>query len=195
MHDKISGKPMRAMIVVPQGGQGRETPPDDCARFVRSWSVQSKSGKRDKWLLLIGIFKVVKAVLLLALAVNAIRLIFGDAAEQLEHWIRRLNVDLKNPLLEAFPAKIEAMTPRKLSLVGAGAFVYSALFFTEGLGLLLQKRWAEYFTIIITASFLPFEIYELVAKGFSAFKVVLLIANAGIVVYLIWHLKHERRRR
>jgi uncharacterized membrane protein (DUF2068 family) len=157
--------------------------------------VPIKSGKRDKWLLLIAILKLVKAVLLLALAIGAIRLIFGDTAEDLERWIRRLNVDIKNPVLEAFPAKIDAMTPRKLSLVSAGAFVYSALFFTEGIGLLLQKRWAEYFTVIITASFLPFEIYELVTKGFSVFKLVLLLANIAIVIYLIWRLKHDRKKK
>jgi uncharacterized membrane protein (DUF2068 family) len=157
--------------------------------------VQNKAGKRDKWLLVIAIFRLIKAVLLLALAIGAIRLIFGDAAEELERWIRRVNVDINNPVLQAFPAKIDAMTPRKLSLVSAGAFVYSALFFTEGTGLLLQKRWAEYFTSIITASFIPFEIYELVVKGFSAFKIVLLLANIAIVIYLVWRLKHERKKR
>jgi uncharacterized membrane protein (DUF2068 family) len=156
--------------------------------------VPINSGKRDKWLLLIAILKLIKAVLLLALAIGAIQLIFGDVAEDLERWIRRLNVDVKNPLLQAFPDKIDAMTPRKLSLVSAGSFVYSALFFTEGIGLLLQKRWAEYFTVIITASFLPFEIYELAVKGFSVFKLLLLLANIAIVIYLIWKLKHERRK-
>lgn len=154
-----------------------------------------KSNKRDKWLLLIAIFKLIKAALLLVLAIGAIRLIFGDSAEQLEHWIRRLNTDIKNPVLEAFPAKIDAMTPGKLSLASAGAFIYSALFFVEGVGLLLQKRWAEYFTTIITASFLPFEIYELVAKGFSPFKLVLLLGNIAILIYLIWRLKHERKKK
>ncbi|HWD91890.1 MAG TPA: DUF2127 domain-containing protein [Verrucomicrobiae bacterium] len=157
--------------------------------------MKSNAGKRDKWLLLIALFKLLKAVLLLALAVGAIRLIFGDAAENLERWIRRVNVDIKNPVLEAFPSKLDAMTPGKLSLVSAGMFVYSALFFTEGIGLLMQKRWAEYFTTIITASFLPFEIYELAAKGFSPMKLVLLLANIAIVIYLIWRLKHERRKK
>lgn len=160
---------------------------------MRNWPVQNKAGKRDKWLLVIAIFRLIKAVLLLALAIGAIRLIFGDAAEDLERWVRRLNVDIKNPFLQAFPDKLDSMTPRKLSLVSAGAFIYSALFFTEGIGLLLQKRWAEYFTSIITASFIPFEIYELVVKGFSAFKLVLLLANIAIVVYLIWHLRHRHK--
>ena len=38
-------------------------------------------------------------------------------------------------------------------------------FFDEGVSLLLRKRWAEYFTVIVTASFIPLEIYELVKKS------------------------------
>jgi uncharacterized membrane protein (DUF2068 family) len=156
--------------------------------------VQTNSGKRDKWLLAIGIFKVVKAVLLLALGIGAIRLIFGDAAQDLEQWVRRLNVDVKNPLLEAFPSKLDAMTPGKFSLVSAGAFIYAALFFTEGIGLLKQTRWGEYVTVIITASFLPFEIYELAAKGFNPFKLVLLLVNVAVLIYLIWRLICDRKK-
>lgn len=151
--------------------------------------------KRDKWLVLIGVFKVFKAVLLVALAVGAIKLLDGSLADTLERWIRRLNTDAKNPLLDALLSKLQSVSPRKLSFLCAGAFVYAGLFSTEGIGLLLQKRWAEYFTIIITGSFLPFEIYELVAKEFNAFKLGLLLGNVAVVIYLIWHLKHRKKKR
>jgi uncharacterized membrane protein (DUF2068 family) len=55
---------------------------------------------------------------------------------------------------------------------------------------LLMKRWAEIFTIIITGSFIPLEIYHLVTH-FSAMKIVVIIVNAAIVAYLIWRLKKE----
>ena len=144
-------------------------------------------------MLLIGIVKVVKAALLIALGVGVIRLLHGDLAEKIEQWVRWLNLDARNPFFETFPAKIESMTPRKISLLSAGAFVYAGLFLTEGTGLLLRKRWGEYLTIIITSSFLPFEIYEMIAKEFSPFKLVLLIANIAVVIYLVWHVRHEKR--
>jgi len=56
--------------------------------------------------------------------------------------------------------------------------------FTEGIGLLLRRRWAEYFTIIMTALFLPLEIYEIVEKV-TLTRVVVLIINAAIVWYLV----------
>jgi hypothetical protein len=34
-----------------------------------------------------------------------------------------------------------------------------------------------------------------VAKEFGPFKLVLLIANAAILIYLIWKLRHEGKKR
>jgi uncharacterized membrane protein (DUF2068 family) len=159
---------------------------------MRDWAVAKKNGKRDTWLVLIGVVKVLKAILLIALGIGAIHLLHGNIAEQVERWSQRLNLDARNPWFQTFPAKVESMSPHKISLVCAGAFVYAGLFLTEGTGLLMRKRWGEIVTIIITSSFLPFEIYELVAKEFSVFKLLVLIGNVAVVVYLIWRLRHER---
>jgi len=56
---------------------------------------------------------------------------------------------------------------------------------TEGTGLSLRKRWAEYLTIVSTGLLIPVEIYEL-WKTPSILKGVLLFANIAIVVFLIW---------
>jgi len=156
--------------------------------------VQRRNWKKDKWVLLIGIAKVFKAVLMIALGIGAVRLLQGGIGEEVERWSRRLNVDTWNPWFQAFPAKLESVSPHKMSLLCAGAFIYAGLFLTEGTGLLLRKRWGEWVTIFITGSFLPFEMYELIAKKFSIFKVLLLIGNAAVVVYLIWRLRHEKKR-
>ena len=70
---------------------------------MRIWSVQKKNWKHDKWLLLIGIAKVFKAALLIALGIGAVRLIHGGIGEEVEHWSRRLNVDAWNPWFQTFP--------------------------------------------------------------------------------------------
>jgi uncharacterized membrane protein (DUF2068 family) len=157
--------------------------------------VKGKNWRRDKWLLLIGIAKVFKAVLLIAVGIGAVRLLDGDIGENVERWSRRLNVDTWNPWFQTFPAKVQSVSPHKLSLMCAGAFVYAGLFLTEGTGLLLRKRWGEWVTVFITGSFLPFEVYEIVVKEFSVFKILLLIGNAAVVVYLIWRLRHEKKKK
>jgi uncharacterized membrane protein (DUF2068 family) len=71
----------------------------------------------------------------------------------------------------------------RLAALGIGA--YAALEGLEAFGLWWQKRWAEYLTLIATALFLPLEVYEL-AHTVSPFKIVALIVNTAIVVYLLF---------
>jgi uncharacterized membrane protein (DUF2068 family) len=72
----------------------------------------------------------------------------------------------------------------KLRLAGLGIAAYAALEGAEAVGLWLQKRWAEYLTFIATTLLLPLEIYEL-TKTVSPFKVIALIVNIAIVIYLL----------
>ena len=51
-------------------------------------------------------------------------------------------------------------------------------------GLWLNKRWAEYLTFIATTALVPFEVYEL-TNSVSAFKLVALIINLAVVIYLL----------
>ena len=68
----------------------------------------------------------------------------------------------------------------------AGVFaLYALVEGVEAVGLWWQKRWAEYLTLIATALFIPLEVYEIVHKG-SPLKVIALIVNVAIVVYLLF---------
>ena len=58
------------------------------------------------------------------------------------------------------------------------------MFATEGWFLHRRKHWAEWFTVGVTVSFIPFEVYELV-EGPSIGKAVMLAANVAIVIYLL----------
>jgi uncharacterized membrane protein (DUF2068 family) len=80
---------------------------------------------------------------------------------------------------------------RKLKALSIGTFFYSGLFLTEGVGLALRKRWAEYLTIISTASLLPLEVYE-IEKHVSAARIVVLLANIAIVAYLVIEVRRTR---
>ena len=56
---------------------------------------------------------------------------------------------------------------------------------------MLEKVWAEYFTAIITASFLPLEIFELMHRV-TWFRIGLLIVNLAVLAYLVSHLIRRR---
>jgi uncharacterized membrane protein (DUF2068 family) len=71
-------------------------------------------------------------------------------------------------------------------VVVAGALAaYGVIELVEGVGLWLLKRWAEYFTVVATAAFLPLEIYELTERV-TWLRVGALIINVAAVVYLLF---------
>jgi uncharacterized membrane protein (DUF2068 family) len=53
------------------------------------------------------------------------------------------------------------------------------------------KLWAEYLTIIATASFIPVEVYEIISR-ISAPKLVTLVLNIVIVVHLVAQVRRRR---
>ena len=81
--------------------------------------------------------------------------------------------------------KLFSLRSSTLHWVGAGVLGYAALEGLEAIGLWFQKRWAEYLTFIATSLFLPLEVYE-IAHHATAFKVIALIVNVAVVVYLLY---------
>jgi uncharacterized membrane protein (DUF2068 family) len=71
-----------------------------------------------------------------------------------------------------------------LHLLGAVLLVYGAVEGVEAVGLWYQRRWAEYLTFLVTASLLPLEIYE-IANRTTVFKVIALVINVAVVIYLL----------
>ena len=51
-------------------------------------------------------------------------------------------------------------------------------------GLWFSKRWAEYLTLVATVLLIPIEVYEL-SLSVSVFKVLTLVINVAIAVYLL----------
>lgn len=133
---------------------------------------------------LIGVFKLFKALLLIAAGIGAIKLMHKDLASTAMHWVQVLRVDPDNRYVHGILARIFRVTPKQLKELSVGTFVYAGVFLTEGLGLLLRKHWAEYFTIISTGLFIPLEMYE-VARHFTVIKLAVTVVNVLIVWYLV----------
>lgn len=143
--------------------------------------------------LLIALFKLTKGILLLIVGIGALRLLHRNVADTVGHWVDILRVDPDNRYIHRLLSHVLAVTPGQLKAASVGTFIYAGLLLTEGTGLLLRKRWAEYFTIITTAGLIPLEIYELIHK-MTAAKIVILLVNVAIVAYLIAHVRQPRRR-
>jgi uncharacterized membrane protein (DUF2068 family) len=140
---------------------------------------------------LIALFKLLKGVLLIALGVAALKLLHADLASLVEGWARMLGVDQNSRFVGRALSTAAALTPNRVRDLILGSFLYGGLFLTEGVGLWLLKRWAMWFTVSITSSFLPLEVYELVRHP-SAGKVVVLAINLVLAGYLIRRIRDGR---
>jgi uncharacterized membrane protein (DUF2068 family) len=139
---------------------------------------------------LIAFFKLLKAALLIAAGMGALHLLHKDVAKEFDHLVARLGLDPGNRYVERALQKAADLTPNKIKSFGAVSFIYAGLFLTEGIGLWLVKRWAEWFSVIITTSLVPVEIYE-IHRHPSAIKCLVLIVNIAVVGYLLYRIRHE----
>ena len=166
-------------------------PPTSDNRMTHS-DIPNARPRPSPLLPVIGVFKLAKAAILFA-AAYAFRFLRHSPIEQtLIAWADAIHVDPEGRRMRLLIDKFVGASPIHLHLVGIGLFVYGCLFTTEGVGLLLRKRWGEYVTVAITSLLLPLEVYELLRPEHRAVKVLVLVANLAILAYLIWNLYRTR---
>jgi uncharacterized membrane protein (DUF2068 family) len=151
-----------------------------------------KADHSSSVLIVIAIFKLLKATLLIAVALGIHHLLHHDADDILKHWVHAVRIDPENKYIHAGISKVTGLNERTLRDISFGTFAYGTLFLIEGTGLLLRKRWAEYLTVISTTGLLPLEVYELFHRPRPA-KVIVLVANVLIVIYLVFQLYRTRK--
>ncbi len=76
------------------------------------------------------------------------------------------------------------LDPRTLTWLAAGAAVYTLIEFVEGIGLWQGKRWGEYFAMVVTSIFIPYEVYDLITKV-TVLRLAAFAINVALVLYLV----------
>ena len=154
--------------------------------------------RHDRWIVLIGAFKLAQALLFVLLGIGAIRLLHSDLVDVAEHFIYQLRfINPEGRLVNLFLVKVAMIDPHRLRQISAAIFVIAAMDALEGMGLVLEQAWAEFVTLILTASLLPLELWELVRKV-TWMKAGLIVINLAVVVYLLMYVRMrmiERRAR
>jgi len=146
----------------------------------------------NTFLVLIAAYKLVQALLFAALGVGALRLLHKDVGDEIATLIDHLRFNPESRFVNFILEKAELFNDPLLRRIGAAAFSYAALSLAEGIGLYLEKVWAEYLTLVITGSFLPWEIFEVFRKV-TAIRISLLTINLFVFIYL-FKLVSERAR-
>jgi uncharacterized membrane protein (DUF2068 family) len=149
---------------------------------------------RDK--IVLRLIAINRALHFIGLALLAIAiLLFSANRADLRDTVLRVTADITGESANGGAVARHGITHRldqlfslrssKLHLFAAIAIVYSLIEGIEAVGLWLGKRWAEYLTLIVTASLLPVEVYEL-AHHATPFKIVAFIFNLAVVVYRLY---------
>jgi uncharacterized membrane protein (DUF2068 family) len=155
-------------------------------------ALRSAGRRHDRGLLAIGAFKLVEAVFFLLVGVGAFHLIHQDLGDATLRLAARMRIDPDGRLVSWVLDHLDAITAHRLRQIGVATFFYAGLRVTEGVGLLKEKLWAEYLTVAMTGSFLPWELYEIVRRP-DWIRFCLLAANLTVLGYLVWRMRTDRR--
>jgi uncharacterized membrane protein (DUF2068 family) len=146
----------------------------------------SQSGRHphNRWLLLIALDKFLHAALFIVIGLGAHRLLHKDIADQIELLSRHLHFDPESRLINFILEKASLLNDPALRRIGFVAFAYAGISLAEGIGLYLEKAWGEFLTLAITASFLPWEMFE-IFRRVTWIRVGLLTINLLVFAYLL----------
>jgi uncharacterized membrane protein (DUF2068 family) len=140
----------------------------------------------------IALYKLVKVLLLLAVAYGELRLRDASIAAKLLSWAQARPYGLEHRVVTQLLEWFSGLSVSRANGLRIVTLAYAAVFAVEGVGLWMQKRWAEWLTTIITASLIPLEAWEIYLRP-TIGKVLILLANAAIVAYLVWHVRTKNR--
>lgn len=140
--------------------------------------------RHNQWLLLIAAFKFAQALLFIAIGVGARRLLHKDLGDELYALADHLRFNPESRFVNFILEKATLVHDAQLRRIGFVAFCYAGLGIAEGIGLYLEKMWGEFLTLVITASFLPWEIFEIYRRHTWP-RISLLTINILVFVYLI----------
>ncbi len=141
--------------------------------------------ERHRWLELIGVLKLLKGAFFVGLGFALLQMLHHDLY-MLALWaVETLRLDPDRRLIADVLDKVSLISNHRLKQLSALVFIYASLDFVEGIGLVLEKRWAEYVTLYLTIALLPLEVIKLIHHP-NHWTVLVLLINIIIVIYLAW---------
>ncbi len=145
-------------------------------------------GEHDAFIKVIIVERIIKAIVLIALAIG---LLVAGRNGLLTTWSEyaqdQLNLGVGHSLIVQLLLRLLLFIGsfNQITVLAIGAILYALLEGTEGVGLAMRRRWAEYLTVIATGILIPYEFYEVIRHA-TLFKVGALLLNLAVVGYLAY---------
>jgi uncharacterized membrane protein (DUF2068 family) len=150
--------------------------------------------RHNQWLVLIALYKFAQSLLFIAIGLGAHHLLHKDVGDMFAALVEHLRFNPESRLVNFVLDEASLLNDPVLRRIGAVAFSYAAVGLVEGIGLYLEKAWGQFLTLAITASFLPWEIFE-IHRRLTWIRVGLLAINILVFLYLLKMVVELGRRR
>lgn len=146
-----------------------------------------------RYLKLIAVFKIIKGVLLAMFGISILILNSRDLwMDKISDWIDAEILLGHSPTVRYLLNRLQdVMAGGKLQAAGFLMLFYCAILLTEGIGVYMQKRWAELLMIVATGALIPLEVRHLWHRP-SPGAAVIVALNLFIVWFLYRILKRDR---
>jgi len=135
-----------------------------------------------------------KGILVLVVGFGLLSLVHHDVQRFAERLVAHLHLNPAAHYPRIFIDLAHKVTDARLSLLAAGAALYSMARFIEAYGLWFARRWAEWFAAISAGIYVPFELFELYERV-SWLSLGALTLNLTIVAVMLHALFRKDRAR
>lgn len=110
---------------------------------------------------------------------------FNDALPAIRDLYKDLGFNVNNSKLLGLIQHAFTLNSRTITYLALGLAAFAVVELIESIGLWQGKRWGEYFAVVATSVFIPYEIYDLTVKV-TWLRLAAFLVNLLLVAYLVW---------
>ena len=141
----------------------------------------------------VAIFDVTKAAIVLLLGCGLLHLMHENLDDVAERVVHVLHVNPQGKLSNLFFELASHASHRNLWVLALSTLAYASVGLTEAYGLWREREWAQWFSLLSTALYLPPEWYWMLRDP-SWLKCAVLVTNIAIFLFML-SLRVNRRSR
>ena len=132
--------------------------------------------------------KSFKGVVLLLLSVSVFPVLSDETIRFIHYLARRSHMLSNARIFTRIFVGFQAASDKRLLAYSLFFFLWGSIELVEAIGLAKRLRWAEYLAVIGTGIFIPIELSTVISR-YTNEKLILLLFNMFLVIYLIWSRK------
>ena len=158
--------------------------------MVREMGETRDPARSRRIIRLIALERLIRGVILVIAGGYLVTHLGSDFGRLADRLMRAVELDPRRPFLHRIVRKLHELHAGTVLVTGIAAMLYGLLEVVEGVGLWLDKLWAEFLTVTATSLLIPLELYELVRKP-TVLKAAGIAVNLLIVGYLVRRLRER----